>query len=332
MLFVNTLILGTLISISAYSWFSMWIGLEINLLSFIPLINKSSNNYSSEASIKYFIIQALSSIFILFSIILILSVNNNFNFSINILTLILNSALLTKMGAAPFHFWFVEIIEGMNWLNSLILLTWQKIAPMILIMYNVNYFLYPFMFFIIMSCMIVSGIMGWNQISLRKILTYSSINHMGWMLSLILFNQSLWMFYFLIYSFISLSIIFIFKKMKINLIQQLFNIMSNNSSLKLFFIINFFSLGGLPPFLGFFPKWLSIEILIKSEFYLLALFMVIMTLLTMYFYLRLMISSLTFNNSNKINFNFKNLNLYFIYLNYFMNFSGLIFISILWNF
>nr|APX40031.1 NADH dehydrogenase subunit 2 [Longitarsus nigrofasciatus] len=293
MLFFKTLIIGTLISISSYNWFMMWIGLEINLMSIIPLFKSQTNSFPTEATLKYFITQALASTIILFSMISSMNLTEfffNYNYS---LMMILNSALLTKLGAAPFHFWFPEVMEGLNWLNSLMLLTWQKLAPMILLMYNLNMTIFFSMIIILSS--IISGIYGINQVSLRKILSYSSINHIAWMLASMLNMKNIWLIYFSIYSIISINIILIFYYFNIFFISQLFLFLNKNKMIKLLFIFNFYSLGGLPPFLGFFPKWLVINNLTENNFYSMSMILILSTLITLFYYIRLTLPSLTLN-------------------------------------
>nr|ARH54676.1 NADH dehydrogenase subunit 2 [Tachinus subterraneus] len=330
LLFFFTLSIGTLISISSYSWMGMWLGLEINLLSVIPLMNSTKNILSSEASLKYFITQAIASTILLFAIIMMsnnLMIIKNIN---NSLIIIFNSALLTKMGAAPFHFWFPEVMEGLSWMNCLILLTWQKIAPMIIIMYNMNFTMFFSM--IIMFCMLISGILGLNQVSLRKILAYSSINHIAWMLSSMLFMETLWMYYFMIYSLISLNIILMFKIMNIYYMKQLFNSLNKNIIIKFFFIMNFLSLGGLPPFIGFLPKWLTIQSLIDNNFYFLTMLMILMTLLTLFYYMRITFSTFTLSmNENNYNI-FVKMNYSLIIFINFLSLMSLILLTLMFNF
>nr|APX40720.1 NADH dehydrogenase subunit 2 [Longitarsus rutilus] len=307
MLFFSTLIMGTLISISSYNWFMMWIGLEINLMSIIPLFKSHKNSFPTEASLKYFITQALASTIILFMIISSMNLTEfffNFNYW---MMMILNSALLTKLGAAPFHFWFPEVMEGLNWLNSLMLLTWQKLAPMILLMYNLNMTFFFSMIIILSS--IIGGIFGINQISLRKILSYSSINHIAWMLASMMNMKNIWMIYFSIYTIISINIILIFYYFNIFFIPQLFLFFNKNKMIKLLFIFNFYSLGGLPPFLGFFPKWLVINNLTENNFYSMSMILIISTLITLFYYIRLTLPSLTLNYEEFFNYN-QNLNKY----------------------
>nr|UFR82864.1 NADH dehydrogenase subunit 2 [Jumnos ruckeri] len=330
MLFAMTLMIGTMISISSYSWIGMWMGLEINLLSIIPLMSSTKNMMSSEAALKYFITQALASTILLFSIImtsLYFTFNMNFNLYIS---LVFNTSLLTKMGAAPFHFWFPEVMEGLNWSNSIIMLTWQKIAPMILLMYsnmNTTYFI-----IVIIFSMLISGISGINQTSMRKILSYSSINHIGWMIGAIMISPIIWTYYFIIYCIITINIVMILWILNIYQINQLYISLNSNSMVKFFFMMNFLSLGGLPPFLGFMPKWLLINSLIQSNFYFLAFLMTIMTLLTLYFYMRITFSTLILNKMEINYFKQSTNNLNFIMLSNFIALSGLILITVEINF
>nr|WRO45064.1 NADH dehydrogenase subunit 2 [Habronychus sp. 2 XYG-2024a] len=191
-LFINLLILSTLISISSTSWMGMWMGLEMNLLAIIPLMYSSSIT-SSEASVKYFIVQTIASSIIIINItLLMININISSNLNINNLNLIMmNSAFLIKIGMAPFHFWFPEIIYGLTWFNSMIVLTWQKIAPMILFMFNMTN--NTFTIFIIITSAIISSISSLNMINLKKILAFSSINHMSWMMSMMIFSKTIWM-------------------------------------------------------------------------------------------------------------------------------------------
>nr|AXS66329.1 NADH dehydrogenase subunit 2 [Cucujoidea sp. 6 KM-2017] len=316
-LFMNILIFSSLITISSISWFSMWMGLEINMMAVIPLFSSYKNMYSSESALKYFIIQTLASIILLLSLIMLL-MNLKFNFESNIFLLSLNSALFTKIGAAPFHFWFPEIIEGLNWTSSLILLTWQKIAPMVMIMYSSKTMLFTLI--VVLTSMITGSILSLNQLSIRKILAYSSINHIGWMLACIYYNYTFWMTYFLIYMLISINLIFLFKKLNVYYFNQLHSIL-NNKTLKFSFMMNFLSLGGMPPLIGFLPKWIVIQSSMENSFFIPAI-MIFITLIMLYTYIRLIFNSLTiktlefktFDYTPKILIYFNLINLNFIVL------------------
>nr|QZZ18163.1 NADH dehydrogenase subunit 2 [Badamia exclamationis] len=290
MFFFFILIMSTLISISSNSWLGCWIGLEINLLSFIPLISNSNNLMSSEAALKYFLTQSIASINFLFSILLKMILLKNFEMD-NFFSILINSSMLMKMGSAPFHFWFPNIIEGLSWLNCFILMTWQKITPIILLSYYMNK---NFLFIIMMINTIIGAIGGINQVSLRKLMSFSSINNLGWMMASILISENLFMIYFMIYSFLISIMCFFFYMLNVYFINQLF-IFNMNFLLKFMLFMNFLSLGGLPPFLGFFPKWIIINFLILKKFYLISFIFILMSLITLFYYIRIIYSSIMFN-------------------------------------
>nr|QWZ46440.1 NADH dehydrogenase subunit 2 [Stenomorpha obovata] len=329
MIFFNTMIMGTLIAASSYSWMSMWMGLEINLLSIIPLFSDKMNVFSSESSLKYFITQAIASTVLLMAAIMMLLTNEFIAPTMNsYLMMIMNSALLTKLGAAPFHYWFPEVMEGLNWVNCLILLTWQKIAPMMLLMNNLMNT--KFIIMIVFTCMIVSAFMAFNQISLRKILTFSSINHIGWMMSTTMMSFPSWLMYFSVYSILNINIIAMFHYTKSFYLNQINNIMNKNKTFKFSMMINFLSLGGLPPFLGFLPKWMVINWLIMNNLLLMAFSMTILTLLMLFIYVRITLSTLLMSLTESKFLILKLKNSFLLILN-FMSLVSLIICTLMFN-
>nr|YP_009227837.1 NADH dehydrogenase subunit 2 [Gynaephora qumalaiensis]AIC83219.1 NADH dehydrogenase subunit 2 [Gynaephora qumalaiensis] len=290
MFFFFILIFSTLISISSNSWLGCWIGLEINLLSFIPLISNSNNLLSSEASLKYFLTQSIASINFLTSIILKMILFKNFEMNL-FLSIMINSSMLMKMGSTPCHFWFPNIVEGLSWFNNFILMTWQKITPMIILSYYMNV---NFIYIMIILNVIIGAIGGMNQTSLRKLMAFSSINNLGRMLSALMISENLWIFYLFIYSFMIKIIFSMFNMMNMFFINQLFinNIMS---MIKINLMINFLSLGGLPPFIGFFPKWIIMNFMINNKSYFMIFIMIMMSLIILFYYIRIIYSSFMFN-------------------------------------
>nr|YP_009728185.1 NADH dehydrogenase subunit 2 [Euproctis seitzi]QIA46632.1 NADH dehydrogenase subunit 2 [Euproctis seitzi] len=298
MLFFFFLIFSTLLTISSNSWLGCWIGLEINLLSFIPLISNSNNLFSSEASLKYFLIQSIASINFLFFILMTMIFKN---FLMNFLIMIMmNSSMFMKMGSVPFHFWFPNMAEGLMWFNNFILMTWQKISPMIILSY---YFNMKLMILMIIFNTIIGALGGMKQTSLRKLMAFSSINNLGWMLAAMMLSENLWFFYLLIYSFMISIMCFLFNFMNIFFINQLF-IIKMNILIKINLLINFLSLGGLPPFLGFFPKWIIINFSINNNLIFMILIMIMMSLIILFYYIRIIYSSIMFNYFKMKWFNF----------------------------
>nr|YP_009528682.1 NADH dehydrogenase subunit 2 [Cyrtotrachelus buqueti]AXU05695.1 NADH dehydrogenase subunit 2 [Cyrtotrachelus buqueti] len=313
MIFFNLMILGTLITISSYSWLAMWLGMEINLLAIIPLMIKKET-YSKEATMKYFFVQVFTSTLVFFTIISS-GPFLEFDTSITKNQIILVTALLTKMGAAPFHYWFPEVIKGLTWPNIFLMSTWQKIAPMIMLNFLTNSTL--FMSFAIISSSIVSGIQGLNQTSVRKIIAYSSINHTGWMISSILTSTDTWIAYMMVYSFILSTMTYFFNMFNVSWMQQLNFMYTDKKNTKLILFMNFLSLGGLPPFIGFFPKWLVIMMMLKNGFFSTCFMLIISTLITLFFYVRLTFSSFSNKTMENVIFVIKHLSYPVILFNIF---------------
>nr|UPL65650.1 NADH dehydrogenase subunit 2 [Petillopsis calcar] len=296
MLFSIMLIFSTLITLSSNNWLSMWMGLEMNLMSFIPLIYEG-NKTSSQAMMTYFLTQALSSMMLLFSMLInplmFMMLHNNMN---KFIMLMMSISIMIKLGAAPFHAWLPEMMANLSWMKCMILMTWQKIAPLFLLSNTIlnEWFLYLTIF----MCTLVGGIGGLNQTSLRKIMAYSSINHLGWML-MFMMNSSSWYKYLFIYSILVMMVCSMMKTINVFFMNQL--ILSSPSMMEKYtYSMTFLSLGGLPPFLGFLPKWMVIQTMIASELYLIMVFMMLMSLLTLFYYMRLVCTLLmNYSTTNK---------------------------------
>nr|UBI43975.1 NADH dehydrogenase subunit 2 [Eysarcoris rosaceus] len=313
-LFKLILIISVIITLSANNWISMWMGLELNMMAFIPMILNDKNKLSSEAAMIYFFVQSFSSLMLMMMLIsymckyLIYGVINYY---------ILVISILIKLGAAPFHSWFPKIASMMNWSKNFILMTWQKIAPLMMIS-NLNYNSMMIINMATIMCIIIGSIGGMNQMSLRKLMSYSSINHLGWMLSI---NKSmnLWMLYLMIYSFMALMICYLFNKYKIYFLNQL-NSLNMNSSEKINMLIMMMSMGGLPPFIGFLPKWITIQSLFGTKDVIMIFIMIMFSLITLMYYLRTM-TNMFLMSSMTIKWAVTNYNIYIMSIMMFCNLS-----------
>nr|YP_003204798.1 NADH dehydrogenase subunit 2 [Charybdis japonica]ACJ49896.1 NADH dehydrogenase subunit 2 [Charybdis japonica]UEK25885.1 NADH dehydrogenase subunit 2 [Charybdis japonica] len=283
LLFFSTLLTGTLLSISSTSWFGAWLGLELNLLSFIPLITTKMSPFLSEAAIKYFLVQALASTILIMSSSLYMCMPD-FSYSLILIS------LMIKLGAAPVHFWFPQVIEGLSWPQAFILLTIQKMAPMFLISYLT---FTPTLALMITSMALLSSVVGavggLNVMKLRKLMAFSSINHMSWMLIAMSLNDMMWLIYFLFYCFTSGSVIILLYSTHTYTISNVLNQNNKSAILSILIPMNLLSLGGLPPFLGFIPKWIMIQLFSSKMMIFILLILLISSLITLYFYLRLFI-------------------------------------------
>nr|YP_009142402.1 NADH dehydrogenase subunit 2 [Squilloides leptosquilla]AKH03057.1 NADH dehydrogenase subunit 2 [Squilloides leptosquilla] len=283
LLFFSTLVFGMMMAISSSSWFTAWMGLELNLLSFIPLITSETNRFSSEASLKYFLTQALASAMILLA-------SSTMTTGVMFSPYLMSTALLIKMGAAPFHMWFPMVAEGLGWLQFIILSTIQKIAPMTLLSYTLETSHWLIMMVAATSAM-VGALGGINQMMLRKLMTYSSIGHTAWMLAALLISESLWLTYFSVYCLTSTTIVLFFFYKQAYHLKHLTSSALQTPKQSTIMFMSLLSLGGLPPFTGFIPKWITVQELAVSSYMFLVFFLILGTLINLYYYLRLTLSS-----------------------------------------
>nr|YP_009740979.1 NADH dehydrogenase subunit 2 [Sphingonotus ningsianus]QID04006.1 NADH dehydrogenase subunit 2 [Sphingonotus ningsianus]QOL00868.1 NADH dehydrogenase subunit 2 [Sinophlaeoba bannaensis] len=295
LLFLSSLMMGTILSISSNSWLGVWMGLEINLLSIIPLLTDNKNMMINESAIKYFIIQAMASTMLLISILLIQMKYTMWWEKENVPSMMIMSSMLLKMGAAPFHFWLPEVMGSSSWMNCLILLTWQKIAPMMTLSYCIK--MSMFTFSVIMASIIIGAMGGLNQTSLRQIMAYSSISHLGWMISSMIISENTWELYFYIYLLLNTVMVLMFSSMKLYFLNQVYLSGNMKTEIKFMMMLSLLSLGGLPPMLGFLPKWIVIQSLVDNNMTTMMFLMVTFTTITLYYYMRISFSAIIMSHT-----------------------------------
>jgi len=155
--------------------------------------------------------------------------------------------------------------------------------------------------FFILICALVGSLGGFNQRSIKKIVTYSSIIHSRWLIVIVLINIKLWINYFLIYSTITICFIVIISSINIERTKRIIYY-KNRLFYKLTFSINILSLGGMPPFLGFLGKFILITFLIKNSFNIIIMLILITTsILGLFFYIKIVYSFIMVNSTTLIN-------------------------------
>jgi len=276
--------------------------LEINILRFIPLIIIRKSNQETEASIKYFLSQALGSILILLGIsILYQPIIQN----ISIWTII--TAIFIKLGIAPCHFWYPSVISSLSWINCLILSTWQKLAPLSLLIITTRKTQSRTILAITARLnALIGGVLGINQTHLRPLLAYSSIGHIGWITSILSINKiSFCIIYFVIYSLIVIPIFFIINIINSKTIKTIYNIFKINTITALIIAICLLSLAGIPPLTGFIPKLIIIFKLIETN-YIILIFLLIGAYINLYYYLNITFNLIIRRNNISIKYEKRN--------------------------
>nr|ACO05593.1 NADH dehydrogenase subunit 2 [Paramesotriton sp. FMNH259125]ACU00922.1 NADH dehydrogenase subunit 2 [Paramesotriton deloustali]ACU00923.1 NADH dehydrogenase subunit 2 [Paramesotriton deloustali] len=287
---MSSLAVGTITTLSSHHWFLAWMGLEINTLAIIPLMTKMHHPRATESATKYFLTQATASALILFSTIMnawmmgewtIMNMNHHTS------TTILTIALAIKLGVAPFHLWLPDVLQGLNMMTCLILSTWQKLAPMALLILTSHQLNPNLLIMMALTSMVVGGWGGLNQTQTRKIMAYSSIAHLGWMTMIVPFAPNLALLALLIYIILTSSMFMTLMTLNSMNMNKLSTSWLKTPTLAAFTMITLMALGGLPPTSGFLPKWLILQEMTKQHLNALSTMMAMLALLSLFFYLRL---------------------------------------------
>nr|AZL93218.1 NADH dehydrogenase subunit 2 [Eurytoma sp. ZJUH_2016013] len=307
-IFIPMLIISSLMIFISNSWFTQWMIMEFNLIGFMSLMifDKKMNSMNS---MNYFLVQSFNSyIFIMFSM------NLNFLSELlnNMFLFLINLCLLTKMGLPPFYIWYVKIMKYLNWMNLFFLMTIQKIIPLIILKNLINFKNLLIMKFNMLNIIYMSflcALFGLNMMNLKMLMSYSSIIQMSWILMLMYFNELICLIYLLIYMFISLTLILILNKFNLNYLNNLNLFKFQYNWMNIFYFFIMFSMASIPPVFGFMLKWISIQSMFYQFTFFSMLIMIFNSLISMFFYLRLMFIMLM-NLSMNMKLNFLNVNFY----------------------
>nr|YP_009130913.1 NADH dehydrogenase subunit 2 [Epigonichthys cultellus]AGQ42768.1 NADH dehydrogenase subunit 2 [Epigonichthys cultellus]BAV13782.1 NADH dehydrogenase subunit 2 [Epigonichthys cultellus] len=285
-LFSLSMLLSVILVMCANHWVFMWLGLELGTLAFVPLLTWWHSPLEIEATVKYFIMQALAAALFFFGGLVTMNLTQmsgvTYWFSETILVL----AIFIKLGVVPFHYWVVDVIQGLNYLPGMVLLTWQKL-PGLMVLVQLGYC--SAWIILSLGCLsaLVGGVGGLGQTQLRKLLAFSSIVHLGWLVVGVTVSSLLGMIYFFLYVGISLPVFMLLHILGAVHVNHLRASLMSNSMLSMFMAVGVLSLAGLPPFLGFLGKWLLVTAFVEDLMILVALSLVIGTLISLYYYLRI---------------------------------------------
>lgn len=283
------IVFGIIFSLSSSHWLGVWAGLEINIICFLPLIVGKKSNVEAEAAVSYFIFQRLGSCFLVAG--RLFSFNVSFTWEVDSSVeaiFIVTVGLLLKLGAAPFHWWVPGVIASLRWAICLILVTWQKVGPLLLLgrISSPAFVLIG----ITSACRaLVGGVGGLNQTQVRALLAYSSIGHLAWIIIASVYSNQVVVVYLVLYIFINYRVFYSFWHLSSPRISSLRRTI--NGPMVVATIVRMLSLSGLPPFLGFIPKLIVFVVLIKySAMWWIVRVLILGSLLSIYYYLSLCIA------------------------------------------
>nr|ADL09123.1 NADH dehydrogenase subunit 2 [Aceros corrugatus] len=285
-----SLLLGTTITISSNHWVMAWTGLEINTLAIVPLISKSHHPRAIEAAIKYFLVQAAASALILLSSTINAWCTGQWDITQMthpISCLLLTAAIAMKLGLVPFHFWFPEALQGSPLTTALLLSTAMKFPPITIMLLTSNSLNPALLTTMAIASTALGGWMGLNQTQTRKILAFSSISHLGWMAAAIAYNPKLALLAFYLYVTMTAAVFLTLSATKTLNLSTAMTSWTKAPMLNAVFMLTLLSLAGLPPLTGFLPKWLILQELAKQGMTPMGTIIAILSLLGLFFYLRL---------------------------------------------
>lgn len=331
-------IVGILTIISSYDLITMYLAIELQSLCFYIVTNlKFYSNFSIEAGLKYFILGALSSGILLFGSSLLYGFTGLTNFlDLSVLfyyhalegynlyyyegalmgLIFIYCGILFKIGVVPFHMWVSDIYEGSptNITFFFAIVPQISILSLLLrlnIIFMYAYLKYLYIFFLILSILtIIVGTLGAiYQTKLKRILAYSGISNMGYILTatLTINIESIYsiIFYIMVYNIVTMGlwILLLSFRNNSNLIKfkeigDILLLFNSNKYISIIFIIFLFSAMGIPPMLGFFSKLFILLNIIELKMYFFAFFLIILNSIGVIYYLRF-IKVMYFSVSNK---------------------------------
>nr|AIL82321.1 NADH dehydrogenase subunit 2 [Lygodactylus conradti] len=284
----TSLVTSTAIVMASHHWVLVWLALELNTLSIIPIIIKPHHPRSTEAATKYFLIQGSAAALILLAG--ILNTWQTGQWAITHTTPVTSAtitlAVMLKLGLAPMHFWYPEVLQGSTLLTALTISTWQKLAPLALL-FMISQTPSTSMLLLGLLSALVGGWMGLNQTQMRKLLAFSSIAHMGWLMVALTLNPKLATMTFLIYIFMTTTMFTTLAPTTTKTLPDLGTLHSCHPVLTVMTTMTLLSLGGLPPMSGFMPKWLILNELATTNMLVLAALLALASLPSLYFYARM---------------------------------------------
>jgi NADH-quinone oxidoreductase subunit N len=325
-------VFGQLILISSVDFLTAYLALEIQSFAFYLMAAfKRDSAYSTEAGLKYFLLGSFSSTLLLFGVSLLYGFFGTTNFSIlsmllfesndfqlltDIAFLLILIGLLFELASAPFHVWSPDVYEGAPLNSTIFFAVVAKISILVLFfrIYNVlvnNSDIWGIAILVSsISSVIIGSFVTLKQKRLKKLLAYSGVNHVGYLLlgasMFTLESVSSVFFYLFAYMVTGLCIWGIVSVLKradsigsrTATIADLGAMVKVNPTLAFILAICLFSLAGIPPLVGFYAKFGIFQSALNSGFIVIASFIIMTSVVSTFYYIRL-IKSAYFESSYK---------------------------------
>ena len=277
-----------------------------------------NDSYSSEAGVKYFIIGSLSTCIFLFGTSLIYGLVGSVSFEeisifmseqyqmptfliVGLIFILVSISL--KISAAPFHMWTPDVYQGSPTMVTTVLSTIPKIAAFGIL---IRLLVYPFSEIIIdwgkiliilsITSMIVGSLGALMQSDLKRLMAYSTINHVGFMLMGLVPGTedgiTAICIYIIFYITMNLGIFLFILNMNrdqinVSSIKDLSGLYNSQPLMATFMAVLLFSMAGIPPLAGFIGKLIILNLVIDNDLFFLAIIAVLTSVIAAFYYIRL---------------------------------------------
>nr|ANE06483.1 NADH dehydrogenase subunit 2 [Cyrtodactylus hidupselamanya] len=278
---------STIITMSSNHWLLAWLGLELNTLSILPIIMKSHHPRATEATTKYFMVQATAATMILMASIMTAWKTGQWSIqhATPTTTLLTTTAIMLKLGITPLHLWYPQVLQGVTMNTALMISTWQKIAPLTLLYMTHHNLDTKTLLLMGLASAVVGGLSGLNQTQVRTIMAFSSIAHMGWLITAMALSPNLTTLTMTVYLITTIAT---FKPLSTTkTMLDVGTAWPLSPTTLTTTMMTLMSLGGLPPLTGFMPKWLIIKELSSAGLTTIATLILMSSLPSLFFYVRL---------------------------------------------
>jgi NADH-quinone oxidoreductase subunit N len=311
--------LGMMLMISSNNLMMMYLAIELQSLSLYVVASIKRNSLeSAESGVKYFILGALSSGILLYGFSLVYGFTGQTTFDGIYISLshldklpiglvfglvFILVGLAFKVSAVPFHMWTPDVYEGAPTSITAFFAIVPKLAAIALIFrfclepFNNFYFEWTqVIFFLSLASMFLGAIAAIAQKSIKRLLAYSSIGHVGYVLIALVAasdqgirSASIYMFIYIIMNISVFSILLSLKKSDkyVEKIDELSGLSKTNPVVSVSLAIIMLSMAGIPPFIGFFGKFYVFIAAIESQQYILAILGVLASVISAFYYLRI---------------------------------------------
>lgn len=316
-------VFSLLLLVSAQDLITFYLSIEMqSLCLYVLAAFKRTSKLSTEAGLKYFILGALSSSFLLFGMsmiygfvgstnfdeiakcILMTESPENLPYTFRVGIILLLCGLLFKLTAVPFHVWSPDVYEGAPLLVMIFFSTIPKFAIFCFftkLLYTTLFDLYfiwqPLLLLTAAMTISFSSIATLYQKKIKRFLAYSSINHVGYMLMSLSTGTLTGLNGFFLYIGVYMITMFTFfcillslrkeKNKNIIYITDLFYANKIHPIIQIGFTLIFFSMAGIPPLIGFFAKFYVFFAAIDSNFYFLVVLSILCSTLSTFYYIRI---------------------------------------------